>query len=510
MKRLVCIFLSAVLVLGLLSGCQEEGAYVPTGDGLWQDSTPAPTQPQEGAEQQFGLAWYEDRGLNPYTTADYTNRVIFPLLYQGLFSVSSDYEAVPILCKSFTRSKDMKVYTFWPEEALFTDGSGLTADDVAASLLHAMESPVYKGRLTAVESVTVTEDGGVCVRLTTPYENLPLLLDIPIVKASELVYDRPQGTGAYYLSSAMDGSAGLQRKKTWWCQADLKATASFIPLVSVSSVYDIRDAFEYGDVGLVCTDPGSDTYVDYRSDHEVWQSQSGIFLYLGCREKSSVFSVTAVRQALTHAIDRDLLVETYYRGFATAACLPCAPDSPCYSQALASKYGYDAEIFRQAIVDAALVGSKVTLLVNKADSRRVKTARAIAQMLNDCGLAVTVSALSGDSYLNALKRGNFDLHLGQTVLSPTMDLTAFYDPDGALNYGGMTDAALLALCRGAMENEGNYYSLHKMAMEDAVLCPVLFKSYAVYAPRKLFAGLQPARDVLFYTLGKTLEDVYYE
>ncbi len=508
MKRLICIFLSAALVLGLLGGCTEEKPYTPTGDGLYDGPSTAPTQPDSPVEQQFNLAWYEEKGLNPYTTADYTNRVIIPLLYQGLFSVSSDYEAVPILCSRYTRSEDMRVYTFWIEEAFFTDGSQLTAGDVAASWLHAMESPVYSGRLTAVESIAVTEDGGVCITLTTPYENLPLLLDIPIVKSSELAYDRPQGTGPYYLSASMDGSTGLQRKKTWWCQTDLKVTASFIPLVEVCSAQDVRNAFEYGGVGFVCTDPGADTYVDYRSDHEVWQSQSGIFLYLGCREKSSVFSVDSVRQALTHAIDRALLAEDYYRGFAMAAYLPCAPDSPWYSKALASKYGYDAVQFQQAVTDAGLTGSRVTLLVNKADSRRVKVARAIARMLSNCGLEVTVSALSGDSYLNALKRGNFDLHLGQTVLSPNMDLSAFYASDGSLNYGGMNDAALLALCQNAMENQGNYYTLHKMAMEDAVLCPVLFKSYAIYAPRNLFTGLEPARDQLFfYTRGKTLADV---
>ncbi len=507
MKRLICMFISAALVLGLLCACGEEKPYVPTGDGLYDGSATVPTQPSGTAEQQFKLAWYGEKGLNPYAVADYTNRVILPLLYQGLFSVGSDYQAVPILCKSYTMSKDMKTYTFYIEAAYFTDGSLLTAQDVADCLLYAMESPVYKGRLTAVESITVTQDEGLCIQLSTPYENLPLLLDIPIVK--DVQANIPLGTGAYYMSASMDGTPGLQKKAAWWCRTDLKVTASFIPLVDVDSTRDIRDAFEYGGVGLVCTDPGSDTYVDYRSDYEVWQNQNGVFLYLGCREKSAVFSVTAVRQALTHAIDRSLLVETCYRGFATAATLPCAPDSPWYSQSLASKYGYDAEIFRQALVDAHLVGSQITLLVNKADSRRVKTARAIGRMLTDCGLEVTVSALSGDSYLNALKRGNFDLHLGQTVLSPTMDLSAFYATDGALNYGGMNDAALLSLCKGAMENGGNYYTLHKMAMEDAVLCPVLFKSYAVYAPRGQFPGLTPSRDqIFFYTLGKTLGDVY--
>jgi hypothetical protein len=46
-------------------------------------------------------------------------------------------------------------------------------------------------------------------------------------------------------------------------------------------------------------------------------------------------------------------------------------------------------------------------------------------------------------------------------------------------------------------------------MEDGYLCPILFRSYAVYASRCLLTDLQPARDNVFcYSIGKTLEDAY--
>ncbi len=498
MKRHLTILLAAALVMASVSGCSvEEKPYVPTGDGLYDDSTTAPTNAYTGTEQQFSLAYYADLGLNPYKVSDHTNRAVFDLLYQGLFSVDRDYNVIPILCKQYTVSKDMKTYVFYPEAATFSDGSTLTAQDVTASLLKAKTSTVYKGRLSAVSSVTVQEDGGVAVKLSTPYENLPILLDIPIVKESDVDAQHPLGTGAYSLATSM-GGLGLLRRSDWWCTGDLQVTASFIPLEEAASTHDVRDAFEFGDVGLVCADPGSDNYVDYRSDHEVWDCENGIFLYLGCNAESAVFSNQTVRQALTYAIDRDSLVESYYRGFAVSATLPASPNSPYYNAGLAAKYGYNAILFLQALEDAQLVGSEVILLVNKADSRRVRASRAIVQMLTDCGLKVRSSELSGNAYLSALRKGEYDLHLGQTILSPNMDLSAFFDTNGSLNYGGMSDAAILALCKEAMANSGNYYTLHKAVMEDAVLCPILFRSYAVYATRGLLSGIQPARDHIFY------------
>ncbi len=505
MKRLIPIFLAALL----LSGCAlGKTPYVPTGNGLYQDTTTLHTRPPSAVEQQLQLIWFPENTLNPYKVSDYTNKVILPLLYQGLFTVSREYEVFPVLCKTYTVSQDMLRYTFYLENATFSDGSPLTAQDVAASLLAARDSTVYRGRLQAITDITVTEDGGVQVLLSTPYENLPLILDVPIVKESDVEAEVPLGTGAYYMSqSAMEGQQGLQRRADWWCRSDLLVSASFIPLVEAQSPYQIRNAFEFGHVSIVCTDPGSDTYVDYRNDHEVWQCENGIFLYIGVCEKSKVFSNTALRQALTHAIDREALVSDYYRGFAQGASLPASPASPFYDQKLADQYAYDFDQFAQAVEAAGVSGSKLTLLVNKADSRRVRAAEAIGEMLEKAGFTVTVSALSGTSYTNALKNGSYDLHLGQTILSPNMDLSAFFDLNGALSYGGVSDAALLALCQEAMANAGNYYTLHKAAMEDAMLCPVLFRSYAIYGARGVLSEMEPARDQLFfYTLGKTLSD----
>jgi len=133
-------------------------------------------------------------------------------------------------------------------------------------------------------------------------------------------------------------------------------------------------------------------------------------------------------------------------------------------------------------------------------------ARAIAAMLKECGLVVTISALGGEQYTKALSDGNFDLHLGQSKLTANMDLTAFFATDGTLNYGGLSDVVCYSLCQEAMGNAGNYYSLHRTVMNSGMLCPILFRSYAIYVARGAVDDLTPARDnLLFYTLGKDME-----
>lgn len=503
MKR---IFATALLLATLLCGCGEQPMYVPTGNGLHQDATTVPTtKPPQSQEQTMTLGYYPNKSMNPYTATEISHRLIFSLVYQGLFAVDSNYQVSPVLCDRYSVSKNRRTYVFYPAAATFADGSPLTAEDVAASLEAARTETVYSGRFTQVSAITVTADGGVEVQLKTPYENLPLLLDVPIVKASDVASERPMGTGAYYYEAISTGLQ-LSRRTDWWCRANLIVVAPVVSLLEVDSLSTLRDDFEHNNISVVCADLGSDAYVDYRCDYELWDVESGIFLYLACNKNSPIFANKTLRAALTHAIDRDALVNTHYRGFAMSAYLPASPESPYYDADMAAQYGYAPERFAQAVTEAQLETMELTILVNSADSRRVKVARTIGQMLQSYGFTVTISDLSGTSYTNALKKGNFDLHLGQTKLSANMDLTAFFDPDGALSLGGMADTANYALAQGVLENEGNRSYLYKRIMTNGTMCPLLFRSYAIYVQRGLFEDMTPAKDhIFYYDLGRTME-----
>ena len=498
--------------LMLLCGCQTDlDSYVPTGDGLtWDDPQHQSGDQQQDSKKGLTLIYYPGKTLNPLKCTDFTNRALLSLMYQGLFTADRNYEVHPILCKSYRMSQDMKTYTFYLENATFSDGTALTTADVVATLEAAKSSPYYAGRFQHIKTISSGEDGSVVVTASTPMENLPLLLDIPILKASELEANHPAGTGPYYLDTAGD-TALLRRRADWWCKAATIVTSQVIVLKEAVDAPQIRDCFEFDSLDLVCADPGSDRYADYRCDFELWDSENGIFLYLLCNMDSPVFSNSAVRSALTTAIDRNALVEAEYRGFARSATLPASPASPYYSQVLAEKYVYDGtgETLKNAVSDARMAGTEITLLVNSGDSLRVRLAYSIAQMLEKADLKVTVTECKESVFLKTLKNRTFDLCLSQTKLSPNMDLSPFFSTSGSLSYGKIHDSSIFALCKEALANHGNYYTLHQTIMNDGRLCPILFRSYAVYATRGLLTELTPARDnIFFYTLEKTMESIY--
>lgn len=511
MKKIALLLVFALL-LPVFAGCDSEQAYVPTGNGLADMTVPEETKVNAPGELDleerfYTLAYYPEDGFNPYLCTSINNRMLFSLIYQGLFSVDRDYTAHPILCKSYTVSGDLMQYTFHLESATFSDGSYLRAEDVIASLEFARDSDMYEGRFDQIESFYAVGENVVRIDMDIPYENLPLLLDIPIIKASQLEESMPVGTGPYALLQTASG-LNLQKRTTWWCNADVPISTASIPLYAAKNAADIRDQFEFADLGISTSDPGSASYAEYRCDYELWEIETGLMLYLCANMESEVFSNDKIRAALTYAVDRTGILQDCYNGFGAVSTLAVSPTSPFYDRGLGNQGTYNPTRFRDAVRSESMTGAEVVLLVNKSDSVRLQAARKIVEMLEICGLTVILEDWSTPYYKGKLATDEWDLYLGQTKLSQTYDMSQFFHPFGALSYGDLDDAAYYSMAHEALENSGNFYNLHQLIKTDGQLVPILFRTHAVYAKRGLVDDLNPARDnVFFYTLGKNPEDV---
>ena len=79
-------------------------------------------------------------------------------------------------------------------------------------------------------------------------------------------------------------------------------------------------------------------------------------------------------------------------------------------------------------------------------------------------------------------------------MSPNFDLGSFFRELGSANFGGLVNGSGVTLCGDMLENNGNAYDLHKWVMDKGYICPVLFKSYAIYTTRGAASNLNPAVD----------------
>ena len=505
---LLALLLALLLIPGILAGCGKD-PDTPTQPVDDQATEPEETKVDVAAErsESFGLCYQPDAGLNPYTCTRLANRPVMSLLYQGLFSVTSEYEAVPQLCKTYSHSDDLETWVFTLEDARFSDGNSLTAKDVVASLEASRSSPVYGDRLRHVERIVATGPREVAIILDTAYERLPLLLDIPIVRAMDVTSATPLGTGAYVIQDL--GGTCLVRKQNWWSDQYPAVDYSTIRLTAAATPSDIRDEFEFGRTDLVCSDPDASSYVQYRCDYELWDCSTGLMLYVGCNlDEDHLFQNTTLRSALTYAMDRVALAELY-GSFARPATLPADPNSFCYDPVLAQDYAYDPARFRKAVEDSGLGYKPMTLLVNSDDAIRLEAAKLVVRSLSDSGMNVQLDPRPYAEYRAALRNSEFDLYLGEVKLSPNFDLSTFFRYNGSLDYAGMVSSEFNSLVTMALENSGNYYDLFRAVMNDGRLCPLLFRTYAVYTTRGTTPELNPGIDSVFLSPNtRSLEEAW--
>ncbi len=501
MKKLIALLLMLTL---LLCACAQQQTPAATTGTV--ESTEATEETQQQLPQKkdksegFGLSYLPDKGVNPYTCYATVNRALISLLYEGMFAVNNQFRAEPVLCESFKLYNEGRSYVFTIDPtAKFSDGSPVTAADVEACIDAGRASGIYMERLSHIDYYTVQEDGTLLVHVETPYENLPLMLDIPIVKASTVNDPFPVGSGPYVISGS-----SLIRNKNWNGAAAPAIDLDTIRLTACKDSGELRDNFEFGTTDLIYCDPNSPASVGYRCDYEVWEAPTTVLHYIGFNLYSGYFANDSLRSAVTYAIDREDIASKIYGGFALPSVLPCSPYSDLSDPKLSDAYSFAPEKYEAGLRESRVLVSEEyeyhqgIFLVCSDDPVRVEAAEYIAQVLNDSGLRIVVSAVDHDTYMKKLDKGDFDLYYGETRMTANFDLTEFFSRYGNLMYGSIKDSALVDMCYAAMENTGKYVDLSAQIMEQAPICAVVFKSYAIYVTRGKLEDITPSVDNAFH------------
>lgn len=214
MKRaLLCLLLALTMLLA--AGCADwEVTEDPLGElsDFYQNEN---EEPEPEPLTAFTLPYIAGGTLDPVRTTDTMQQTVESLMYQGLFALDEQFRPQAVLADSWTYDSAQRTWTIRIKaDAAFSDGSAVTAADVAATLERARTSDRYAARLRDVTSVYVREDA-VVVALSSSLATLPSRLDIPIIKAGTENRTAPTGSGPY-LFAKDDTGAYLTANNRWW------------------------------------------------------------------------------------------------------------------------------------------------------------------------------------------------------------------------------------------------------------------------------------------------------
>lgn len=502
MKRFLSLLLALMTVLSL-TGCGKVDE-TPSFDPL------ADLRDYYGTEEEdiipplttFTLPYRSNETWDPITCLDGVQQTLSTLLYEPLFRLDAQFAPQPVLAQEATFDETGLICTITLRRGIrFSDGTALTAQDVAAALLRAAASPRYAPRLSQVDTVTV-EGSAVVVRLTEENRAFAALLDIPVVRFGTEQDTVPVGTGPYVLNE--DGTL-LVRNTAWW-QA-LTLPFETIALRPYKSEEAAAYAFTSHDVDLFTYEHLSGKQSFSAVSAAGTDSDTAVLHYLGVNLHRKTLEDPALRSILSLLIDREEITSSALSGHALAAQFPLSPASALYPTAL--EQDVTSDVLQQALTELALNdGEKkiaLQLLVNEENEFKVSAAGNVAAMLNRYDFEVTVLSLPWEDYLYTLSTGNYDLYYGECKLRSDWDLTALLGSEGALNYGGYESPqceALMAALRSASEEDraAAMEELCRHLQQDAPLLPLFFERTSVLLTQGAVDTITPTAADPFYNL----------
>lgn len=442
------LLVSLAVILLSLSGCNPKDYDEPE-----TDISSGNEQTEE--VKRLCLPYSRADSLNPFKAQTTVNRQLTNLLYDGLFTLDSNFSPICIIAQDYT--VDGKTITVPLKSGIyFTNGVPVTAEDVVYSFYKASSSSVYKNSLKNISSATASGDGSVVFTLNTYDPFAVNCLTFAIVEKGTADnsddddvtrVNIPIGSGRYYVSSpSADKILSANRSRLGAYNPGL----SEIRLVPVNDKESLSYSVEIGNIDFMFDPLSSGDY--RRLNATTADVPLNNLVYLGFNPGNAALQDPAVRQAVAAAINRNAISETAFQGHANVAFTPFNPlwkpvlgydYSSIYGTDKAEKILKDAGYTRKNDSGARYSDSKTlyfSLLVSKTSAFKLSAAKMIADDLKKVGIIVKIVEEDSETFLESVSKGEYSMFVCESSLSMNMSMKSFYSSGNSLSGTAITSS----------------------------------------------------------------------
>ena len=376
--------------------------------------------------------------------------VVYANIFEGLTRFEGDGSIVPALAQSWEISEDGLTYTFKLHDGVkFHDGTDLTADDVKFSLDRAVAEDsqnAQKALFAAIQSVEVVDPTTVKITLSEPNGNLlfNLAWGDAVIVAEESIADiktKPIGTGPYTFQSWTQGdNIQIARNPDYWGPEPQMETATFKFIADPTAAFAAMMA---GDVDVFTGFPAPENLPQFEADDRfqvIVGSTEGETI-LAMNNKQPPFDDVKVREAVSHAIDRQAIIDGAMFGLGTPIGTHFAPHNPAYVD-LIEQSGYDPELSKKLLAESGHEGGFATTLHLPPPSYARRGGEIVAAQLAAVGIEAEIINVEWAQWLESVFNGK---NFGLTIVSHTepMDIGIYARPDYYFQYDNPDFQALM-------------------------------------------------------------------
>lgn len=399
------------------------------------------------------------------------DEVTYANVFEGLTRIGPNGEVLPALAKSWEISEDGLTYTFrLQDDVRFHDGTDFNAEDVKFSLDRARSADstnAQKPLFEAIESVEVVDPDTVQVVLSRPVGGFLFNLgwgDAVIVapESADSNKTQPVGTGPFAFDRWVKGQEiSLKRFEDYWGEPAALEAAQFKIIADPNAAFA---AMMSGDVDAFPNFPAPETLMQFETDPRFTVSVGSTEgeTILAMNNANGPLANALVRQAISHAINKQALIEGAMFGRGTPIGSHFAPHHPAYTD-LTGTYPFDPDKAKELLAEAGFAdGFTATLKLPPPQYAR-RGGELIRSDLQKVGIELEIVPLEWAQWLTEVFREkNYDF----TIVSHTepMDIGIYARDDYYFNYDNPEFKELISALNAETDKEKRY-DLMRQAQE---------------------------------------------
>lgn len=409
--------------------------------------------------------------LDPRVGTDGQSEHIDELLFDGLVARDPSFHFTPAAAERWEQPDPLTIIFHLRGGIRFHDGRAMTARDVAWSIQSMRDGTVISPKAAAyasIEKIEAPDDRTVVLHLSKPDNFLLTNLStgafgiVPAGSGREF-WRHPVGTGPFrFISQQIDQDVVIERNPlSWRVVPNIERVRFAVVPDSITESLELDKGS--ADVAVNALPMDALPVLAKRPNLRIDDGPGTQVQYLAFNLRDAILKDVRVRQAISCAIDRDLLIKTLMRGHARPAYSLLPMNHWAYSDT-GPHFDFDPARAEQLLNEAGYPrqtgGVRFHLIMKTSSVEDVRLLSAVLQQeLARVGIALDLRSYEFATFYADVTRGAFQLYslrwIGgneQPDIFSYAFTTARFSPKGA-NRGHYSNPRLDALLDDANQNQ---------------------------------------------------------
>lgn len=291
--------------------------------------------------EKIQLAIQKPSTISPITNTDESVLNVLNLVYDGLFELNKNYNAIPKLVKNSKMSSDGKQMDIVLKDAKWHDGNPVTADDVAftVSSIRSNKTSPYNYMVQNISDVIVNGEKNLTIKFKNNAAFAKENLTFPIISKVQLsgkdinnVDANKVGNGVYKIASYSDREGiSLEVNKDYY--GDIPKSAMNINVNIVPNEDAVVSTVEALESDMVKADSDNlSRFQNSRFDIKSYEGRDYDAVIIN--QSNPLLANANFRKAIVSAINRTAIIENGYMGHVHSVNIPINSKSKYYESSI--------------------------------------------------------------------------------------------------------------------------------------------------------------------------------